>query len=92
MSSFMRECDSGIWFNEEDPNDVAYNPKCCRNVYLDYALGKFDYIDYKFKYIEFNDYYDNYKEIFDEYDEYLYDDYDYDDYDYDYDADTELSS
>lgn len=53
--SFMRECDSGIWFKEEDPTDDAYNPNCCRNVYLDYALGNFDIIYCKkFNYIEHN--------------------------------------
>jgi hypothetical protein len=42
----MKECDSGIWFNQEDPDDEAYDPKCCTNVYLDYIIGKFDIIDY----------------------------------------------
>ncbi len=46
MSSFMKECDTGIWFDEEDPDNEAYDPKCCTNVYLDYALGKFDIIKY----------------------------------------------
>jgi hypothetical protein len=81
----MRECNSGIWFKEEDPTDEAYDPKCCTNVYFDYAVGKFDYIiiDCDFKYIEIKD---DLKEIFDEYDEYLYCD------EYGYDADTEVSS
>ena len=41
----MKECDSGIWFKEEDPDDEAYDPKCCTNVYLDYVIGKFDIIN-----------------------------------------------
>jgi len=45
MLSFMKECDSGIWFKEEDPDDEAYDPKCCTNVYLDYVIGKFDIIN-----------------------------------------------
>ncbi len=55
MSSFMKECDSGIWFNQEDPDDEAYDPKCCTNVYLDYAIGKFDIIDY----YNYEDYYND---------------------------------
>lgn len=57
MSFFMRECDSGIWFKEEDPYDEAYDPSCCRNVYLDLAIGKFDYIDYSQIYINDEGYY-----------------------------------
>ena len=45
MSSLIKECDSGIWFKEEDPDDEAYDPKCCTNVYLDYVIGKFDIIN-----------------------------------------------
>ena len=41
----MKECDSGIWFKEEDPDDETYDPKCCTNVYLDYVIGKFDIIN-----------------------------------------------
>lgn len=61
MSSFMRECDSGIWFNEEDPDDESYNPNCCTNVYLDNVCGKFDIIDYGVKYINIDDDYTYYK-------------------------------
>ena len=64
MSSFMRECDSGIWFNEEDPEDESYKPECCTNVYLDYVCGKFDIIDYSVKYIKFdNDDYTYYRKV-----------------------------
>jgi hypothetical protein len=71
-SVIMRECDSGIWFIEEDPTDDCYDPKCCRNVYFDYAIGKFDIIDYKgFEYITINDSYKHYKAILEKYDEYL---------------------
>jgi hypothetical protein len=44
MSAFYRfNDDNCIWFNEEDPDDELYNPKCCRNVYLDNVCGYFDY-------------------------------------------------
>ncbi len=33
-----------IFFEEEDPQSEFYNPKCCTNVYVDLASGKFDYI------------------------------------------------
>lgn len=65
--SFMNECNSGIWFKEEDPTDEAYNPKCCRNVYLDHAIGEFDII----KIIKIEDPYENYKDILDIYEDYL---------------------
>jgi len=32
-----------IWFEEEDPTSDLYNPKCCRNVYMDLVNGVFDY-------------------------------------------------
>ena len=31
-----------IHFDEEDPQSELYNPKCCRNVYLDLIRGVFD--------------------------------------------------
>jgi hypothetical protein len=31
-----------IHFEEEDPQSIFYNPKCCRNVYLDLVNGVFD--------------------------------------------------
>lgn len=27
----------GIYFNEEDPNDINYKPECCINIYLELA-------------------------------------------------------
>lgn len=47
MRNFINECDNGIWFREEDPDDELYNPKYCRNVYIDNIIGKFDYYDIK---------------------------------------------
>jgi hypothetical protein len=55
MSSFYRfNDDNCIWFREEDPEDELYNPKCCRNVYLDIVCGYFDY--------QYDDEYDYYEE------------------------------
>jgi hypothetical protein len=31
-----------IWFEEEDPDSECYNPKLCRNVYVDLASGALD--------------------------------------------------
>lgn len=42
----MIEANTGIWFNEEDPDDENYKPECCRNVYVDLAKGYFDRLDY----------------------------------------------
>jgi len=39
------EGNSGIWFEEEDPQSEKYNPKYCTNVYLDLARGRYDCID-----------------------------------------------
>ncbi len=41
----MVEANSGIWFNEEDPDDENYKPQCCRSVYVDLAMGYFDNLD-----------------------------------------------
>jgi|APCry1669189883_1035261.scaffolds.fasta_scaffold14624_3 hypothetical protein len=49
----MIEGNSGIWFNEEDPDDERYRPECCTNVYVDLARGVFDRLD-----INFQDQYD----------------------------------
>lgn len=52
MTSIIFECDNGIWFNEEDPNDILYNPTYIRNVYLDLISGKLNdtnYDEYQFK-------------------------------------------
>ena len=38
----MIEGNEGIWFNEEDPDDINYNPKKCRNMYIDIAKGFYD--------------------------------------------------
>ena len=52
---FNDDGNNGIWFNEEDPSDELYDPKCCRNVYLDHASGYFDnYNEYDYD----GDYYD----------------------------------
>jgi len=68
-----------IHFDEEDPHSEFFNPKCCRDLYLDLVNGVFDqdiYID--------EDNYDNE----DYYDEDYYDEEDYDE-SY-YDADNEF--
>ncbi len=68
-----------IHFDEEDPHSEFFNPKCCRDLYLDLVNGVFDqdiYID--------EDNYDNE----DNYDEDYYDEEDYDE-SY-YDADNEF--
>jgi hypothetical protein len=68
-----------IHFDEEDPHSEFFNPKCCRDLYLDLVNGVFDqdiYID--------EDNYDNQ----DNYDEDYYDEEDYDE-SY-YDADNEF--
>jgi len=68
-----------IHFDEEDPHSEFFNPKCCRDLYLDLVNGVFDqdiYID--------EDNYDNEED----YDEDYYDEEDYDE-SY-YDADNEF--
>lgn len=73
----------GIYFPEEDVNDILYDPNKCSNVFIDLVLGKFDYNKsnnkktYKNIYYYDNDY---------EYDIYYDDEYDYyySDYDYEY--------
>jgi len=68
-----------IHFDEEDPHSEFFNPKCCRDLYLDLVNGVFD------QYIYINkDNYDNE----DNYDEDYYDEEDYDE-SY-YDADNEF--
>ncbi len=89
MSAFMRECDSGIWFNEEDPEDESYKPECCTNVYLDNACGKFDIIDCKTNYINNNNDDLQYYKKFNKYLEILEDNLNLPSKDEDYDADNE---
>lgn len=60
----MIEGNTGIWFNEEDPDDERYRPDCCRDVYVDLAMGCFDRLDINYD-IEYyadednEDYYDD---------------------------------
>ena len=49
-----------IWFDEEDPNSINYNPAYCRNVYLDLASGYFDFDD---SYYDADDEYDDYDDF-----------------------------
>ena len=49
----MIEGNTGIWFNEEDPDDVRYRPECCTDLYVDLARGCFDRLD-----IDYHDEYD----------------------------------
>jgi len=67
-----------IHFDEEDPYSDFFNPKCCRDLYLDLVNGVFDQDIYNDE--------DNYDE--DYYDEDYYDEEDYDE-SY-YDADNEF--
>lgn len=85
MSAFMKECDSGIWFNEEDPYDENYKPECCTNVYFDIACGKFDIIDTSVNYINELPYY---KKVY-TYLDILEDIFQPDSHNDDYDADNE---
>ena len=65
------EGNSGIWFSEEDPDDPLYNPKCCRDVYVDLACGYFDRLDVNDDVVCKYDYeYDAYDADDDNYDEY----------------------
>jgi hypothetical protein len=79
--NIMRECDEGIWFEEEDPDSEFYNPKCCRNVYIDLILGNFDYLDNQNHeeeyYIDEEEYYaDNEFDYIDEEEYYTYNEFD----------------
>jgi hypothetical protein len=67
-----------IHFDEEDPHSEFFNPKCCRDLYLDLVNGVFDQDIYNDE-----DYNDE-----DNYDEDYYDEEDYDE-SY-YDADNEF--
>jgi len=67
-----------IHFDEEDPQSEFFNPKCCRDLYLDLVNGVFDQDIYNDE-----DYNDE-----DNYDEDYYDEEDYDE-SY-YDADNEF--
>ena len=68
----MIEGNSGIWFNEEDPDDESYRPECCTNVYVDLARGVFDRLNINFQdqydYDADNDYEDYYEAEGDDYD------------------------
>ena len=83
----------GIYFPEEDVNDILYDPNKCSNVFIDLVLGKFDFNKsnnkkpYKniYNYDNESNNKNNYKYDNDDYDD--YDDYDdeydiYDDYEY----------
>jgi|LauGreDrversion4_2_1035121.scaffolds.fasta_scaffold1385806_1 hypothetical protein len=63
-----------IWFDEEDPHSINYNPAYCRNVYIDLAFGVFDYNDDPYYddsyYDEYCDYDDRYYDADDEFDDY----------------------
>jgi hypothetical protein len=50
MSGIYDERYGDIWFEEEDPTSEFYNPKCCRDVYIDLVNGVFD--------VDLNDYED----------------------------------
>ena len=77
----MIEGNTGIWFNEEDPDDINYKPQCCRNVYIDLAKGYFDRLDINCDYeYDADDDGDDYYEDYEDYEDYYEaegDDYDY---------------
>ena len=54
MSGIYDERYGDIWFEEEDPTSEFYNPKCCRDVYIDLVNGVFD--------VDLNDYEDEEEE------------------------------
>ena len=58
MSGIYDERYGDIWFEEEDPTSEFYNPKCCRDVYIDLVNGVFD--------VDLNDYEDEEEEEEDE--------------------------
>jgi len=64
----MIEGNTGIWFNEEDPEDERYRPECCTDLYVDLARGYFDRLSVDYE--DENDYDadDDYDEAEEEYD------------------------
>jgi len=42
MSGAYDERYGDIWFEEEDPTSEFYDPKCCRDMYIDLVNGVFD--------------------------------------------------
>jgi len=62
MSGIYDERYGDIWFEEEDPTSEFYNPKCCRDVYIDLVNGVFD--------VDLNDYEDEEEDDEEDYWEY----------------------